>query len=81
MVLRCASIVALSASAFTLLLKYLFPTFMEKGYLYTIADWKVFIPEVIIASGLIIFFSFLNIKGTTIAGKVQLIFSIILVSC
>lgn len=79
MVLGYASIVALNASAFALLLKYLFPSFMKQGYLYTIAGWEVYIPEIIIASAMILIFAYFNIKGSEVSAKLQLIFSIILV--
>lgn len=73
------SIVALNASAFSLLLKFIAPQFMEQGYLYTIAGWDIFIPEVIISSALILIFAILNTTGTEISGKLQFYFSILLV--
>ncbi|WP_172371615.1 APC family permease [Sporosarcina jiandibaonis] len=72
-------IVALNASAFSLLLKYLFPGFMKYIYLYEIAGWEVFLPEVVISSIAILFFAFLNIKGSGISGRLQYIFSILLI--
>src|SRR5699024_623771 len=53
------SIVALNASAFSLLLKYLMPGFMKQYYLYSVAGWDVYLPEVIISSLLIITFALL----------------------
>ncbi|ARK32090.1 APC family permease [Halalkalibacter krulwichiae] len=78
MVLGYASIVALNASAFSLLLKYLNPLFMKQGYLYTIAGWEVYIPELIISSIMIVLFALFNIKGSKFSGKLQLFFSVIL---
>lgn len=72
-------IVALNASAFSLLLKYLFPSFMKSIYLYEIAGWEVFLPEVVISSIVILLFAYLNIRGTGISGGIQYIFSIILI--
>lgn len=72
-------IVALNASAFTLLLKYLFPKFMNTFFLYEIADWQVFLPEILISSFLILMFAFISIRGGGISGKLQFIFSIVLI--
>ncbi|RST74404.1 APC family permease [Siminovitchia acidinfaciens] len=73
-------IVALNASAFSLLLKYLFPSFMKQFYLYQIAGWDVFLPEVIISSAVILFFAYLNVKGSGLSGRLQFIFSIVLIA-
>lgn len=73
------SIVALNASAFSLLLKYLFPKFMKTIYLYKIAGWEVFLPEIVISSIIILLFAYLNIKGTGTSGRLQYVFSIILI--
>lgn len=74
------SIVALNASAFTLLLKYLMPGFMKQGYLYTVAGWDIYIPEVAIASVLLIAFAFLNSTGASVSGRLQFWFSVLLVA-
>lgn len=73
------SIVALNASAFALLLKFLAPDFMQQAYLYSVAGWDVYLPEVLIASTLIIVFAILNTVGTELSGKLQFYFSIALV--
>ena len=72
-------IVALNASAFSLLLKYLIPNFISNIYLYEIAGWEVFLPEIIISSVVILLFAYLNIKGSGISGKIQYLFSIMLI--
>lgn len=72
------SIVALNASAFSLLLKFLLPDIMQQGYLYTVAGWDVFLPEVIVSSILIILFAVLNTFGTAFSGKLQFYFSMAL---
>lgn len=74
------SIVALNASALTLLLKFLAPRFMKQGYLYSIAGWDVYLPEVIIASALILLFAFINSTGTSVSGRIQFYFSVLLVA-
>ncbi|MCL1699937.1 APC family permease [Lysinibacillus sp. Bpr_S20] len=78
MILGYASIIALNASAFSLLLKYLFPNFMNRIYLYTVAGWDVYLPEVIISTFIMLIFAVVNIVGSDVSGKVQLIFSVIL---
>lgn len=72
-------IVALNASAFSLLLKYLFPGFMKQMFLYEIAGWEVFLPEIIISSIAILFFAYLNVKGSGFSGRLQFIFSVVLI--
>ncbi|ARK21612.1 APC family permease [Sporosarcina ureae] len=74
------SIVALNASALTLLLKFLAPGFMKQGFLYSVAGWDVYIPEIIIASLLILAFAFINTTGTSISGQIQFYFSVLLVA-
>lgn len=74
------SIVALNASAFSLLLKFLMPTVMKQGYLYNVAGWDVYLPEVIISSALIIIFAVLNTLGTELSGKLQFYFSMALLA-
>lgn len=74
------SIVALNASAFTLLLKYLMPGFMKQGYLYSIAGWDIYAPEIAISSILLILFAFVNSTGTNVSGRLQFWFSLFLVA-
>lgn len=73
------SIVALNASAFTLLLKFLAPGFMKQFYLYSVAGWDVYLPEIIIASALILLFAFINTTGTSLSGRIQFYFSLLLI--
>ncbi|KYG91240.1 amino acid permease [[Bacillus] sp. KCTC 13219] len=78
MVLGYASIIALNASAFSLLLKYLFPSFMNQIYLYSLAGWEIYLPEIVISSCIMLVFAIVNVIGADISGKAQLIFSVIL---
>lgn len=73
------AIVALNASAFSLLLKFLAPDFMHQVYLYSVAGWDVYLPEVVISTALLLLFAVLNTTGTEISGKLQFYFSILLV--
>src|SRR5690625_2648395 len=72
-------IVALNASAFALMFKYVFPSFIQHFHLYTIAGWEVYGMEIIIATLALAIFGYLNIKGTGISGQMQFFFAIIMV--
>lgn len=74
-------IVALNASAFALMFKFVFPALIENMHLYQIAGWDVYLTEVIIASATLGIFGYFNIKGTGLSGRMQFIFcSIMIVS-
>ncbi|MFC0522840.1 APC family permease [Pontibacillus salicampi] len=70
--------VALNASAIIVLFKFLYPNLVEIGYLYTVANWDIYISQIILAGISLIVFSFVNIKGITITGRMQFIFSLAL---
>src|SRR5699024_4682159 len=67
-------IVALNASAFALMLKYVFPPLIENVRLYTIAGWDVYIVEIIAATLVLAIFGYANIKGTGLSGRMQFLF-------
>lgn len=64
-------IVALNASALALLFRKLMPSVIEQGYLYTVAGWDVYLPEIIISITALIVFAILNIRGTALSGRIQ----------
>lgn len=72
-------IVALNASALSLMIKYVFPMIVENFYLYTIAGWNVYGIEILIATLGLLIFGYLNVKGTGLSGRIQFIFAIIMV--
>src|SRR5699024_5922063 len=72
-------IVALNASAFALMFKFVFPKMIENVPLYTIAGWEVYGMEILIATVGLVVFGYLNIKGTGISGKTQFIFAMVMV--
>src|SRR5690625_4016606 len=72
-------IVALNASAFSLMIKYVFPSVIEVFHLYTIAGWDVYGMEILIASIGLAVFGYLNVKGTGLTGQVQFIFAVVMV--
>lgn len=73
-------IVALNASALALLARYVVPDIAERGLLYQVAGWDVYLGEVLIASAALLIFAWLNMRGTTLSGRLQLIFCIIMVT-
>ncbi|MCY1574944.1 APC family permease [Staphylococcus pettenkoferi] len=72
-------VAALNATAFSLLIKFLFPSALQTGKLYTIAGWDVYITEIIIASVLLIVFMIIAIVGASVSGSLQYYFCIALV--
>ncbi|HLR11016.1 MAG TPA: APC family permease [Sporosarcina sp.] len=72
-------IVALNASAFALMFKYVFPAIIEVFPLYTIAGWHVYGMEIIIATVALVVFGFFNIRGTGLSGRMQFIFALVMV--
>ncbi|ARK24810.1 amino acid permease [Sporosarcina sp. P37] len=72
--------VALNASAIIVLFKFLYPQIVEIGYMYTIAGWDVYVSQIIIAAIALIVFGIANIRGISLTGRMQFIFSAILFS-
>ncbi|PTF81197.1 APC family permease [Staphylococcus chromogenes] len=73
-------VVALNATAFSLLIKFLLPDVLEVGKLYTIAGWDVYITEIVIATVLLLVFMFIAIKGASVSGSLQYYFCIAMVT-
>lgn len=73
------SIVPLNATAIPLIAKSMFPGLLEKGYLYRIAGYDIYLYEVILASSALIFFAYLNIKGVKLASLFQTVITLLLV--
>lgn len=78
LVLGYLSIIALNATALVLLTRFLFPGVLEFGYLYTIADWKIYVGELLFLESVLVLFGYLNYRGADIVGKVQTGLAIIL---
>lgn len=70
--------VALNASAIIVLFKFLYPNVVEIGYMYSIAGWDIYASQIILATIALIIFGFANVKGITLTGRMQFIFSTIL---
>ncbi|WP_449355075.1 APC family permease [Virgibacillus natechei] len=72
-------IVALNASAFALMLKFVFPAVIENLPLYQIAGWDVYGMEIIAASVALGIFGYFNTRGTGLSGRMQFIFVSIMI--
>ncbi|MEO5309412.1 APC family permease [Corynebacterium sp. c3Ub_189] len=64
-------IVALNASAVTLVFRSTFPSFVMRLPLYSVAEWTIYLPEVLIASAFIGLFAWINISDTELSGRFQ----------
>lgn len=72
------SIVALNATALPVLASYIFPGVFNKGYLYTIAGYDVYMGEVAISLFFIILFGVMNYRGAKSVGNLQLVMVLIM---
>ncbi|MGP5629388.1 APC family permease [Corynebacterium casei] len=72
LMLGYAGIVALNASAVTLVFRVTFPTLFQRMPLYDVAGWTIYAPEVAVASIFILAFAWLNWRGSELSGKFQL---------
>ncbi len=78
MVLGYLSIIALNATALVLMTRFLMPGILEFGYMYTIANWNIFIGELIFLEAVLILFGFLNMRGADLVSKIQVALAITL---
>ncbi|PAV30752.1 amino acid permease [Virgibacillus profundi] len=73
-------IVALNASAFALMIKFVYPRFVENIHIYQLAGWDIYFTEILIASFVLILFTYFNIKGTGFSGSIQFIFCMVMIA-
>lgn len=73
------SLIPLNGTAATMILRYLFPGLLERGKLYTVAGWDVYLAEVIVSCIIIILLVVVNVKGVKAAGNVQTVIALLLV--
>ena len=66
------SLIAMNASALGVLAQYLFPEVFTRGYLYTVAGWDVYLPQILLAFAAVTVFGVFNYRGGQIAGRFQL---------
>lgn len=72
-------VVALNASAVTLVFRVTFPELVMRGALYSVAGWTIYLPEVAICSLFIIVFAWLNSKGAALSGQFQFFAVVIMI--
>lgn len=72
-------IVPLNATALALVSRKLLGGVLEFGYLYTVADWNIYIGEILLASFALILFAVLSIRGISVAGWAQTVLALLLV--
>lgn len=72
-------IVALNASALSLMVKFIAPQFINQGYLYRVAGWDVYGPEVLIGMMILILFAVFNVRGSIISGRIQFLFCLVMI--
>ncbi|MGV0431558.1 APC family permease [Corynebacterium sp. 20_84] len=72
------SIVALNASAVTLMFRNVAPDFSMRGRLYSVAGWDIYLSEVLIASFFLVGFAFLSGSRKQWSGRFQLVTVIVM---
>lgn len=72
-------IVALNASAFALMFKFVLPVVIEQLPMYTIAGWQIYGMEIVVATLILALFGYLNFRGTGLTGQVQFYFALVMV--
>lgn len=77
--LSYSCVIAINCTALLLLINFLAPGVLHFGYLYTIADWEIYLGEIGLLSLLFIFFAYMNYRGAHCANNLQLLFSLSLV--
>lgn len=73
------SIVPLNATALGMIGRYMFPGILQKGYLYSIAGWEVYLGEIVFATMILIIFAYISTKGIKVSGSIQTIMAFALV--
>lgn len=74
--LSYSCVIALNATALLLLTRFLLPGAFEVGHLYTIAGWDIYTGEILLVSAVILFFGYMNYRGSECANNLQLTLSL-----
>lgn len=77
LILSYVGVVCFEAVSLPTIIQYIFPGF-QKGYLYTIMGFDIYLSWLIIAILTAAFIVYINIKGTKVAAKFQTILTIII---
>lgn len=79
LVLGYICIIALNATAISLLTRFVLPGVFEVGHLYTIIGWNVYAGEIAMLVGVLLLCGFLNYRGADVVGKIQVFLAFALV--
>jgi len=79
LVLGYVAIIGIDVAALALIFRFLFPGVFEFGPLYSIAGWDVYTGEVLLMTAATLLFGWMNYRGTTFAGKFQVVLTFLLV--
>nr|WP_321256590.1 APC family permease [uncultured Pseudodesulfovibrio sp.] len=78
LVLGYIAIIGIDIAALALIFRFLFPGVFEFGALYSIAGWEVYAGEALLMSGATLLFGWLNYRGISFAGKLQVVLAFLL---
>lgn len=78
LVLGYIAIVCIDIAALALIFRFLFPGFFEFGPLYSIAGWQVYMGEVLLMTFGTLLFGWMNYRGVSFAGKLQVVLAYML---
>lgn len=74
--LSYSCVIALNATALLLLTRFLLPGAFEVGHMYSIAGWDIYCGELVLVSAIILFFGYMNYRGSECANNLQLTLSV-----
>ena len=74
-------VVAMNASAVTLIFRVTFPGLLSHGKLFEVAGWEVFLAEVLVSILFIWVFALLNMKGVEFTGRFQFWAVVTMLTC
>ncbi|NDV27080.1 APC family permease [Desulfovibrio sp. JC010] len=78
LVLGYIAIIGIDVAALALIFRFLFPGVFEFGPLYSIAGWQVYTGEVILMTAATLLFGWMNYRGNSFAGKLQVMLAFLL---
>ncbi|WP_243547043.1 APC family permease [Pseudodesulfovibrio tunisiensis] len=78
LVLGYIAIIGIDIAALALIFRFLFPGVFEFGPLYSIAGWEVYMGETMLMTGATLLFGWLNYRGVSFAGKLQVVLAFLL---
>ncbi len=79
LILAYMALIPLNGTAATMILRYLVPGLLERGKLYTIAGWDVYLAEIAVTSVVIIILTIINVTGVKVTGFVQTVIAFTLI--